>query len=37
MVKLTRAASWLLGPVLAMPLLVAGAPPAGAQETRCGS
>ena len=31
MLKLRRAASWLLGPVLAMPLLVAGAP-AGAQE-----
>ena len=31
MLKLTRAASWLLGPMLAMPLLVAGAP-AGAQD-----
>lgn len=33
MVKLTRAASWLLGTVLAMPLVVSGAPPAGAQDT----
>ena len=32
MIKLTRAASWLLGPVLAMPLVMSDAPPAGAQE-----
>ena len=32
MAKLTRAVSWMLGSVLAMPLLVSGAPPAGAQD-----
>ena len=32
MMKLTRAASWLLGAVLAMPLVMSDVPPAGAQE-----
>jgi peptide/nickel transport system substrate-binding protein len=32
MVKLTRAASWLLGSVVAIPLAMSGAPPAGAQD-----
>jgi peptide/nickel transport system substrate-binding protein len=32
MVKLTRAASWLLGSVVVLPLMMSGAPPAGAQD-----
>ena len=32
MIKLTRAASWLLGAALAMPLVMSDVPPAGAQE-----